>query len=102
VEAWGRGIEKIRQESKNNGNPEPIYEHKHSGFWIEFPSPKDSPNLKEAILGKILENPNISTESIATLVGKSKRTVLKKIDELKKEGRLERIGSSRSGKWKVL
>ena len=45
--------------------------------------------------------PSISAKDAAPKVGVSPRTIETYISDLKKEGIIERIGSDRSGKWKI-
>lgn len=58
--------------------------------------------LIERVLTLISENNQISISKIAAEVGQSKRSVDRLIDELKKSGRLKRIGSARNGQWMLL
>jgi len=53
------------------------------------------------IVNAIRENPGITLVGIANLTGLSRRTVAREVDALKAEGKLKRIGSTRSGHWEV-
>ena len=111
IEAWGRGIEKIRLECKTQRLPLPEFKYESSGFFIEFKtkwrksspesSPESSPKTKELVLTAIQNNPHITSEEIGRKLGLTKRAILKNIDSLKKNGFLERIGSQKSGHWKI-
>ena len=50
----------------------------------------------------MMNNPKITAKTIAAELGITLRAVEKSIAMLKQTGRLERIGSNKSGSWKVL
>ena len=58
-------------------------------------------DVAEHILRIIYSTPNITKDDIAKLLGISKSGVRYHIDKLKKEGRLEWQGNSRTGKWVI-
>ena len=58
----------------------------------------DTVNL---ILKYIKENPAISYEKLAEKTGQSRITISRKIAELKKEGKLKRIGADKNGYWQI-
>ena len=60
-----------------------------------------SEEMSEEILVIINKNPKITAKEIAEIVGKSPRTVERKIQKLKKAGILTHIGSTKSGHWKI-
>jgi predicted HTH transcriptional regulator len=53
------------------------------------------------IVKAMRDNPGITLDSIAKLTGISRRTVAREIKSLKAEGKLKRIGGTRSGHWEV-
>lgn len=57
---------------------------------------------KEKVYVTILNNPNITKPEIASLLRVGKTTVDNYIAELKKEGKIRRAGSNKSGYWEVL
>ena len=57
---------------------------------------------KQAIVGLMDKDSRISIETIAEKLDVHKRTILRDIDELKKDLVIERIGDDFSGEWKVL
>ena len=65
-------------------------------------SPKSSPKTEERIIELILKDSNITTEIMGNVLNVSKRTVLKQVDKLKKQGRLRRIGPAKGGHWEVI
>ena len=54
------------------------------------------------ILAEIRNNPNITKPRLAEILKLGKTTIDKGIAALKKYGYIERIGSNKSGYWKVL
>ncbi|PID29354.1 MAG: AAA family ATPase, partial [Candidatus Cloacimonadota bacterium] len=64
--------------------------------------PKDVP--KERLKNEIeifRENPHISMKEIAGRLNVSIKTVKRDIEQLKKSGRLARIGGRKTGYWKI-
>ncbi|MBO4814979.1 MAG: Fic family protein [Muribaculaceae bacterium] len=59
-------------------------------------------NRHNNILQLLKTNEHITTSELAALLHVTKRTVLRDIATLKQSSRLERIGSLRTGRWKVL
>ena len=57
---------------------------------------------QEKILAQIKKNPNITQNAIAEITGISLRSVKRNIAILKKDGILERVGSDKTGYWKIL
>lgn len=56
----------------------------------------------EQVLTLIGVNANMSIAEIAKATNQSKSSIDRIISELKKSGKLIRVGSARSGKWKIL
>ena len=118
IESWGRGIEKVIQNSKKYNGVIPTFTWQ-SGLNVEFSShypnqeksspissPISSPKYKEKTEDKIItlikENSKITTEILAQEIGISKRAVLKQISKLKQLNIIKRNGSPRSGFWEIL
>ena len=61
--------------------------------------------LDVSIAGKILElildNPTATMAEMVERLGVTKRTVEREVKQLRKTGRIERIGSKRFGHWKI-
>lgn len=55
-----------------------------------------------AILRLIIDSPDITQKEIANRIGKSERTVKKKVASLKEKGYIRRLNGKRNGKWEVL
>ena len=58
-------------------------------------------NLEEEILTILKENPTLSIKKVAERLGISSRQAERLIAKLKSDGRLSRLGSNKSGSWKV-
>ena len=56
---------------------------------------------KEKILSLITDNPSIPMKEMAQKIGISSKGIEWQIKELKKSGRLKRMGSTKSGYWKI-
>ena len=65
-------------------------------------SGKSSVNTEDKILNYFRENPTATIPELAELLSLTTRAIEKQIANLKKEKRLERVGSARKGSWKIL
>ena len=115
IEAWGRGIKKITDSCDYWGKSHPYYEIKKSDVMIGFDTTtgvesefgdkfgdKFGDNYtKNAIVDLMRKEPTISARTISEIIGLSSRGVEKSISELKRDGLIERVGSSKSGHWVV-
>jgi ATP-dependent DNA helicase RecG len=120
IEAWGRGVEKIKQGFQLAGKPEPLFEELGGGFMITlFKSPlekvgekvgdkvgeKVGENLSEnqqKIIQLITFNKKISAQKMAKEIGISQRKVEENIAKLRNAGLLQRIGPAKGGHWEVI
>ena len=115
IEAWGRGIEKIKDSCKEAGNPMPKYTIKREDIMVMFKSlvsdtdqatnqaNQGSDNSVAArILKVIQEEPTLSQKKIADVIGEKYSTVKYYMESMKKSGIIKREGSSQKGKWMVL
>ena len=74
------------------------------GFDVAIDANHDANGVKNGvnvILNAFRENPNITIKGLAKATGISARTIDREVESLKAEGRLKRIGSTRSGHWEV-
>ena len=53
------------------------------------------------ILELMTEKPDITVADIAVILGKSKRSVERLVHDLKSQGKVDRVGSLRAGRWIV-
>lgn len=64
----------------------------------------DTANIEskeQMLIEKIKENPYANYEELAHNTDLSRRTISRKINELKNKGIIERIGSDKDGYWKI-
>jgi len=59
-------------------------------------------DIQMQLLGLIRSNPAISYDELAALTQKDRTTVMRNIGKLKETGTLKRVGSRKTGHWKVL
>lgn len=119
IEAWGRGIEKIKDSCKEAGNPMPEYTIKREDIMVMFKSLVSSTDqatnqatdranqgndnsVVTRILKVIQEEPSLSQKKIADIIGEKYSTVKYYMESMKKSGIIKREGSSQKGKWIIL
>ena len=116
IEAWGRGIQKIKDSCISAGNNIPEYNIKKEDIVVTFQSlheatpqtpqtPQTTPQLEETdiqIMKIINTDSSVSQRKIAEIAGVSYDTIRYHMEKLKKQGIIARKGNGRSGKWIVL
>jgi ATP-dependent DNA helicase RecG len=118
IEAWGRGIERIKTACKEAGKPEPTFTV-DGGFMVEFNTDiyTDTPvgngvgiNVgigdeitynQQRICELMIEAPSITAQQLSDTLGVSKRRIESNIKTLKLRGFVKRSGSRRTGSWLV-
>ena len=58
-------------------------------------------DLQVQIMSFIRSNPRASYEDLMAAMNKARSTIMRNIQQLKDAGRLSRIGSKKTGYWKV-
>jgi ATP-dependent DNA helicase RecG len=79
IEKYGSGIKRIMESVRTYGRQMPLFEE----------------------IDLLRENPKMTREEIALLLGKSQNTIKEHLTRLKSEGWVDRVGSDRDGYWKV-
>jgi ATP-dependent DNA helicase RecG len=113
VESWGKGTNNIINDCKKMGLPEPEYKYTfHSVQLTLYGTPQETPqknpqknpqeNTKERVLCLLSEDGNLTIKEIARVLNKNADTIKEHIANLKKEGRLKRVGSTKSGHWEII
>lgn len=127
IEGWGSGFKRMIEESIAYGCPKPLFEEKAGAFVTSFfpMGVKEGVNegvnegvkegVKEGVneLEKLTENqqeiltvlqrePTLTTEQLSDKVGINIPNIEKNLAKLKTKSRLIRVGSDKSGYWKVL
>ena len=119
IESWGRGIEKISRACEASGTSLPLYDVDPNGLMLTFPEPEWLSSVapefcppeaglgdglgdtRIAILQKIKDDPKISTKTLANQLSLSTTAMDRHLKFLREAGKLVRIGSAKSGHWKV-
>ena len=121
IESWGRGVEKICHALKADNLPLPEYTIHPGDIMIKFTAPENrvvrlnkqitdnlSDNLSDKLSDKeqktlelLLEDPGYTALQLAEKLHVSRVSVTKYLKALKQKGIIERIGSDRSGYWKI-
>ena len=115
IEAWGRGIEKIKDSCEEAGNPMPEYTIKREDIMVMFRSlvshtdqgtnqanQGDDNSVVVRILKVLEKDPMLSQKKIADIIGEKYSTVKYYMESMKKSGVIKREGSSQKGKWIIL
>lgn len=55
-----------------------------------------------AIINALINNPNITQKELASIIGKSERTIKTRTVEMQEKGLICRENGKRNGKWKVI
>lgn len=100
IESWGRGTIKIINEMRKAQLPAPNFKYDDSGFYIIFSFGKV--DLEKQILDLISENTKITVVKLAEILETNDKKIKRTLKELQDKKLLERIGTNRSGEWKIL
>lgn len=130
IEMWGRGIERIVEECRSAGFPDPVIKYDAGDWWTEFTYPKavldrlageeaESGEPKTRVKsevktlvetpvktpGKILavlkDHPEYSLAEVAAAIGKSLSAVERAAGKLVQSGKLKHVGPAKGGHWEV-
>jgi ATP-dependent DNA helicase RecG len=106
----GSGVKNLYKYSKAYGGSDPLIVEGEI-FRIEVQTRQETAqeaaqetaheNTKDKILELLRQNPKYTKADLMEILGKADGTIKEHISNLKKEGKLERIGSTKSGYWKV-
>ncbi len=122
IEAWGRGISKMKNACIKAGDLELEVEIESGGYWLKFtyketsgvvipkPAPETlpetlpemTPETERKIIALFKDNPYLSLREISKIVDLSLSTVKRISKKLQKEGILKRIGPNKGGYWRVI
>jgi ATP-dependent DNA helicase RecG len=129
IERYGSGIMRVRKICKEYGIKEPDFDEIFNGFQVilynekiviadeereveetmektmektvEKTVEKAVEKTVEKLIAIIKEKPNITIKKLAELTGLSRRGIEWNIQQLKSNGLIERVGTDRSGYWKI-
>lgn len=121
IESWGRGIEKICEACAADSLPLPEYTVHPSDVMLKFSAPAERVVLGPGetikavpesltkqvsdgaadVLAILMEDPGCSYKDIAERLSIGRTAVSSRIKELKENGVIVRIGSDKTGYWKI-
>ena len=121
IETWGQGIQKICDECRDLGADIPSYELIGTTLRIRFRAlesalidqpkvPKRQNDVLDGVLDDVLadriikalkEAPQITQKELVSMLDVPYRTLQRKMDDLKAEGRIIRKGGKRFGYWEI-
>ena len=117
IESWGRGIEKICSACKKDGVPQPEYTINPGDIMVKFTAPGDrivkvAERVTDRVTDRVTENeravillleedPGYTMQQLAKRLSVSRKSIASRLKKLKEKGVIERVGSDRSGYWKV-
>jgi ATP-dependent DNA helicase RecG len=126
IEAWGRGIEKIKESCMENGNDMAEYQIRPSEVMVVFYALHDATentqdatqvtnqatnqanqatnqanHIQEKLLELISENGKMSQKELAKQSGEKISTVKYYMYRMRQQGIIERVGTSQKGHWEV-
>lgn len=124
IEAWGRGIEKIKDSCAEAGNPMPEYMVKKEDIMVLFKSitnritqdttqavTQDTTQvgiqaienlISMRIMKVIKDNPTLSQSQIAEILGEKHDTIKYHMRKMRLSGIIAREGTSQKGKWIII
>lgn len=118
IESWGRGIEKMCQACREDHVPLPEYDITSNSVMIRFIAPEDrvvyGPSKNGTVNGTVAftekerqilellsEDPAYTYQELANRLNIGRKAVFGRIKKLKDKGTLKRMGSDKSGYWKI-
>jgi len=117
IESWGRGIEKICDSLKSDNLPMPEYTVHPGDIMIKFTGPEDRivrvnnkvndrvnvhvNDRESALLNYLAQDPGYTVTQLAEMMNVSRKTIAGYLKALKDKGVIERIGTTRTGYWKI-
>ncbi len=117
IESWGRGIEKIYDSLKADNLPLPEYTVHPGDIMIKFTGPEDRivrvnnevndrvnvhvNDRESALLNYLAQDPGYTVTKLAEMMNVSRKTIAGYLKALKEKGAIERIGTTRTGYWKL-
>lgn len=119
IESWGRGTLKMIENAREGGYAEPIFAEFQDGILVTFEKKEfgDTTNnaddtvndtvndtvktIDELILTQLAIEDGISAPEIAKRIGRPLPTVKRYLGQMKKKGRIEFIGASKTGGYYI-
>lgn len=114
VENWGQGIEKVINQCRANGNPDPIFSERCGGLSVEIginPA-KDIADTSQklnsldakskALIDCIIENDSVTVAEMSAITGIPVRTVSRRLKSMMESNIVHREGSTKAGRWVIV
>ena len=106
IEKYGSGITRIKSLCAAHGIPAPVFEELQKGFKVTIykettQEKKTKVSTKEKICNLIADNKQITRIELAKKIGVSDDAIKQQLAKLKKEGILQRKGSTKAGYWEI-
>ena len=117
IEKYGSGIQRIVSAFKTAGMPFPQFTNISNGFMVTVFSENlddvtdnvtdnvtdDVTDKREKTMMEMMErNGRVAVSELATRLNVTRRTILRDIGKLKDRGIIKRVGSGKSGYWKIV
>lgn len=111
IERWGTGTTRIIELCRQQGLPEPEFQNHQGGFLVTFARDPYTPDRLRALglndrqiqaVLYVKERGRVSNHEYQELVGVSKRTASRDLDDLLQRGIFERVGETGKGTHYVL
>lgn len=117
IESWGRGVEKICDSLKADNLPMPEYTVHPGDIMVKFTGLEDRivrmnhkvndrvnvqvNNRERTLLNHLAQDPGYTVTQLAEMMRVSRKTIAGYLKALKEKGAIERIGTTRTGYWKI-
>lgn len=109
IESWGRGIEKIIDESKRFNGIIPQFKWQN-GLWMEFVFNEKMDiglgdklgDVQKNIINLMSKSPKTSITALAKELDISTTAIENHIKALKNQGLIKRVGNAKSGHWEIV
>ena len=102
IEQWGTGFKKIKKELVNYPEINLLFDDDSSYTQMKFVKiTTTQETTRDKIIELLKDNPKYTKRDLMSALGKADSTIKEHLSKLKKEGVLQRIGSTKSGYWKV-
>ena len=108
IEKWGTGINRIKKLCIKKGLKEPLFREKNDFIDIEFPremyttQETAQENTRDKIITLLSNNSKITKQDIMKKLNKADGSIKQHLSNLKKDGIIKRVGSTKSGYWRVI
>ena len=112
IERWGTGINRIKKLCINKGLKEPLFREKNDFIDIEFPREIETTQeikkvitkviTKDKIVQEFTKDTRLTRDELSKIIGVSSNAIKQHLSNLKKDGIIKRVGSTKSGYWRVL